>query len=63
MYAIVHVQEYQVIYQTLHDEVMQGEVNTKDQIFMGMHETHNSEKMPSLVAMISIVAEYFKENA
>jgi hypothetical protein len=25
---------------------------------MVMHETHNSEKMP-LVAMISIVAEYF----
>jgi hypothetical protein len=43
----------------LHDEVMQGEVNTKDQIFMVMHETHNFEKMPSLVAMISIVAEYF----
>jgi hypothetical protein len=43
----------------LYDEVMQGEVNTKDQIFMVMHETHNSEKMPSLVAMISIVAEYF----
>jgi hypothetical protein len=38
---------------------MQGEVNTKDQIFMVMHETHNSEKMPLLVAMISIVAEYF----
>jgi hypothetical protein len=34
----------------LYDEVMEGEVNTKDQIFMVMHETHNSKKMHSLVA-------------